>query len=65
MPKYSEKLMTRNRMFLGLDSDDTSLDDEINLLTPKLLLDNCLKWEGIIGYTDLIISLVTELDFDV
>lgn len=27
-------------------------------------LDNCLKWEGIIGYTDFIIELVHELYFE-
>lgn len=59
--RYPENIMKRCRQRLGLDEDDTSRDDEINLLSPKEAFEECLIWEGIIGYGDTILGWVEDI----
>jgi len=47
---YPNYIMEKVRQRLGLESYDTSRDEEINLLPRNNVLDACLEWEGIIGY---------------
>lgn len=61
MLKYSEDIMQRCRQRLDLDEDDDSEDDKINGWSKRKVFDECLKWEGIINYTDWIIDLFQEL----
>lgn len=64
MNKFSEEFMKVARQQYGLEEDDTSRDDEINAYTKLEMLDKMLKWEGILGYIDYIVSWINEL-FDV
>lgn len=59
--KYSEYIMRNVRERLGLEPDDTSEDDRVEEMSSYEVIDHYLKWEGIIGYTHEIISLVTEV----
>jgi len=61
MSKYSPDVMESVRQRLGLDEDDESRDKDIEAMTCLQLLDHCLCWEGIIGYTSLISGLVEDI----
>jgi hypothetical protein len=56
-----------NYQYLGGDFDTDSEEEsdklwsKIEKLSVRELFDNYLQWEGIIGYTDLIISYLKEL----
>jgi len=47
------------RSYLMLDHDN-----EYNFLTSRECLDAYLCWEGIVGYTDKLLSIVTNLYLD-
>ena len=61
MAKYSPVVMERVRQRLGLEEDDKSRDKDIEAMSPFKLLDHCLCWEGIIGFTHLFKDLVREI----
>jgi len=65
MPKtiqrYSPAIMERVRQNLGLKAEDESRDTEIIEMSPGELFNHCLIWEGIIGYTYTIRSMVEEI----
>jgi len=61
MAKYSESIMSRCRQRLGLEKDDISKDARIEGWTKEGILDECLKWEGIVGFTPLIFSWLEDL----
>ncbi len=50
-PKYPNYLMEKVRQQIGLESYDASRDAEINEMPHDTVLNSCLIWEGIIGYT--------------
>jgi len=50
MPKYSEEIMEKLRQRLNLDENDTSCDLDIAGWNNGKVFDECLIWEGIIGY---------------
>jgi hypothetical protein len=63
-----------NENFFNGEGTTEEVDAEIDKLTRRSVIDAYLTWEGICGYTDSIISLVSilleergisELDFDV
>ena len=60
-PKYSDNIMERVRLHLGLESNDTSRDVEINGMTHDSVFQHCLEWEGIIGYDISIHSWIKEI----
>ena len=51
-------IMEDLRQRRGLDEDDTSEDQEILEMSGYEFLDEWLRWNGIIGYTDDIINVI-------
>ena len=62
--KYPEYIMRDVRRNMGLDFDDTSIDNEIETMTPTEIFERWLEWQGIIGYSHRILSAVEEI-FDI
>lgn len=54
---YPEHIMETLRQRIGLEEDDTSRDEELQMLTPQEALNECLEWEGIDGYTSWILNV--------
>jgi len=61
METYSDFIMTRLRQRLDLDEDNTSKDEQIMQMSFYDVLDEFLIWEGIIGYTSVIVMVIKEL----
>lgn len=61
MNKYPEYIYRNVRQSLDLDSNDTTLDEEINDMSPNEVIDRYWQWEGIIGYTNRIIDTVFDV----
>lgn len=59
--EYPEYIMKRLRQNMGLEPEDSSMDKEIDIMSPGEVVDRVLEWEGIIGYS----QLITDLIFDV
>ena len=59
--QYSNYLMRSVRQSMGLEEDDTSRDDAIMEMDSYELLDRFLEWEGIIGYTQIIVNILKEI----
>ena len=57
---YPEHIMETLRQRIGLEEDDTSRDEELQMLTPQEALDECLEWEGIDGYTSWILNVIRD-----
>lgn len=62
--KYPEYIMRYVRERLDLEPDDTSKDEEINMMTPTEVFTEWLEWQGIIGYSDTILQAVEDI-FDI
>ena len=58
---YSENIMRNVRQNLGLEEDDTSMDDYIMSLTPKSVFDKYCTWEGLLGYGYTLWHVMEEL----
>lgn len=58
---YPEWLLKNIRQNLGLEPDDTSQDDEINAMSKQEVFERYLTWQGIIGYSDRIISVIETI----
>lgn len=50
MNKYPENIMRYLRQRKGLELNDTTCDDEINLMTPNEAFEEVLEWDGLINY---------------
>lgn len=61
MNKYFDSIMEDVRQNLGLESDDTSRDDEINEMTRSEVLDRVCTWHGLIGYADTIREWIEDI----
>ena len=57
---YPEHIMESLRQRIGLEEDDTSRDEELQMLTPQEALNECLEWEGIDGYTSWILNVIRD-----
>ena len=57
---YPEHIMETLRQRIGLEEDDTSRDEELQMLTPEEALNECLEWEGIDGYTSWILNVIRD-----
>lgn len=60
-PVYPNYIMEKVRQRLGLESWDTSQDEDINSMTHMSVFDHCLNWEGMIGYTLQIMDWVQDI----
>lgn len=58
---YSEDIMERVRMALGLDANNKNRDAEIMEMDKIDILELCLRWEGIIGYSSMIIDIINNI----
>lgn len=71
-PEISDYTMKELRQRRGLDEYDTSEDTEILEMSGFEFLDEWLQWNGIIGYTEMIVETIyaaygidlTESPFD-
>ena len=61
--RYSNFIMEAVRQNMGLDEDDTSMDDEIMEMDGEEVVRRYLEWEGIIGYASDIIEVVSQAVF--
>lgn len=59
--KYPDYIMKKIRQRMGLEEDDTSIDDSINKMSKDSVFDKVLGWEGFIGYTDTIKGWVEDI----
>jgi hypothetical protein len=59
--KYPDYIMRQVRLNLGLDYTDTSEDAIIAGMGQKEILDRCLKWNGLVGYTESLIEVVSDV----
>ena len=59
--KYNEYIMRNVRGNLDLEIDDTSKDDLIMEMSKKEVLERYFIWEGICGYTDIILDLIYDI----
>lgn len=57
---YPEHIMETLRQRIGLEDDDKSRDEELQMLTPQEALSECLEWEGIHGYTSWILNVIRD-----
>lgn len=57
---YPEHIMQTLRKRINLEEDDTSRDEELQMLTPQEALSECLEWEGIHGYTSWILNVIRD-----
>ncbi len=57
-PEISDYTMKELRQRRGLDEYDTSEDTEILEMSGFEFLDEWLQWNGIIGYTEMIVETI-------
>lgn len=57
---YPEHIMETLRQRIGLEDDDKSRDEELQMLTPQEALSECLEWAGIHGYTSWILNVIRD-----
>ena len=58
---YAEWIYKAVRQNLGLEPDDTSQDEEINAMSKQEVFDRFLTWQGIIGYSNRILSALEKI----
>ena len=51
MNKYSNEVMKNVRQNLGLEENDTSLDEKINSMDKDEVFMRFLEWEGLMGWS--------------
>ena len=61
MSKYPEYIMKNVRQNMGVEEWDTSLDSEIDKMSPGEVLDRYWTYEGLMGYTNLIVDTVFDV----
>ena len=58
---YSEEIMEAVRQNLGLEEDDTSMDDRIVKMSRGEVLNRVATWNNLIGYGDTIRNWVENI----
>lgn len=58
---YSMSIMEALRDSAHLEPNDTSKDEELLKLSPQEAFDTFLNYEGIIGYTHIILRVIKEI----
>ena len=61
MSKYPEYIMKNVRQHMGVEEWDTSLDSKIDKMSPGEVLDRYWEYEGLMGYTSLIVDTVFDV----
>ena len=57
-PGVHDSVMKDMRQRLGYDEDDTTPDEEILHMSGKDFLEEYMSWNGIIGFSDMIIEAI-------
>lgn len=60
-PPYPDYIMRGVRERLGVTPNDTSMDAEIAAMDKVEVMRQWLEWEGICGYTSLVVELVQDI----
>ena len=60
-PPYPDDIMRGVRERLGVTPNDTSMDAEIAAMDKVEVMRQWLEWEGICGYTSLVVELVQDI----
>lgn len=58
---YPSYIKEKVRQRLGLESYDTSRDEQINSMPHNAVLDACLEWKGILRYGYLIRDWINDI----
>lgn len=58
---YPEYILRTLRERQDMSEEDTSRDEEFQQLSPREVLEECLEWEGICGYTSWILDLIKDI----
>lgn len=58
---YSDSVMQAVRQNLDLHPYDTSRDDEIKEMSRTEVFERCLNWDGIVGYSEIILDYVNGI----
>jgi hypothetical protein len=58
--KYSNYIYTAARQSMGLEFNDESKDTEIDQMSLYDIIDHVMQWEGIYGYTTLVLEIVKQ-----
>ncbi len=58
---YPEHIINRLKDREDMEYDDKSKDEYFQNLSPKTVLNELLEWEGICGYTNMILELIKDI----
>lgn len=58
---FPERIVKVVRQTMGLDADDYTRDREIACMSHREVFDAWLTWDGIIGYTEVILDTIEEI----
>lgn len=59
--RYPENIMKDLRQREGLEPNDTSMDEELQQMSPNEAFDEVLMWNGLIGYARTIKSWIEDI----
>lgn len=58
---YPEHIINRLKDREDMEYEDKSKDEYFQNLSPKTVLNELLEWEGIFGYTNMILELIKDI----
>lgn len=58
---YPEYILRVLRERNDLEEDDTSRDEEFQNMAPASVLEECLEWEGISGYSSWLMARIYDI----
>lgn len=59
--KYPENIMRMVRGNLDLETEDTSRDGEIEVMSKQEVFNRVCEWEGFVNYSDTIIKWIKQI----
>jgi hypothetical protein len=59
--KYDEYIMNFLRQRFGLESDDNSLDNEINKMTEEEVFNEVCNWNGLYGWGTIVKGWIRDI----
>lgn len=61
---YPEHIINRLKDREDMEYEDKSKDEYFQNLPPKTVLNELLEWEGICGYTNMILELIKDIYYE-
>lgn len=58
---YPENILSKLREYYGLEDDDTHMDQELQELSPSEAFEKVMDFEGIIGYSGLVLRWIEDI----